>query len=196
MSFWKSPTGKAITGNERDSFLQDFSVIPDGTMALASIKMCMIIEADATQYKEAERYIEVIYKLIDGEFKNREVKQKIKVFAGKPESIHRNLNMLKLLMTLCEFKPTHNEEPTESELGSLCDKIVGIKIGEWSIPTQDGGIIDGNNVREVHPSNNFECETGIKKEPAQSSPTKSHVDSAFSRNAKDGFKDLNDDIPF
>jgi len=139
MGFWSSELGE-ITGNEHDSHLQDFSVIPDGTTALAEIKTCSVVESDATQYKEADKYIEVTYKIISDDFKKREVTQKIKCFNGKKEAIHRNLNMLKRLMTICNFRPTHNNEPTNQDLALMTTKIIGIKIAEWSMPKKEGGM--------------------------------------------------------
>jgi hypothetical protein len=192
--FWTSPTGHEITGSEKDSHLQDFSVIPDGTQALAAIKSCMVVEAAATQYKPEDKYIEVVYKIVSDEFKNREVTQKIKVFNGKPEQIHRNLNLLKRLMMLCNYKPTHNNEPTNQDLAAMNGKVLGIKIAEWSMPKADGtGVLDGNWVSEVHPAKDFKCETGVKMEVTH---TNSPLDSAFSRNPKGVGDDLESDIPF
>lgn len=191
--FWSSPIGQEIKGDAASAFLSDFSVIPDGTMALAAVKAANIVSKEATQYKEADRYIEITYKLIDGDFKNREVSQKIKVFTGKPEAIHRNLNMLKLVMDLCNFKPTHNNEPTNDDLGALVGKTLGIKIAEWSMPKADGGFMEGNFVREVHSSSGFKCETGIKQEVVHS---RSSVDSAFSRNESGKVLDDLDGLPF
>ena len=179
MSFWTSPTGNPITGSPDKAFIKDFATIPEGTMALASIKSFEVTHTQANEFRDGEKFIEVKYKLIDGDFKNREVSQKIKVFEGKPEQIERNLNMLKLVMDLCSFKPIHNEEPTNDELSRMNGKIVGIKIGEWSMPKADGTTMDGNFVREVHASTGFVCETGVKKEVVH---TNSAVETAFSRN--------------
>ena len=190
--FWNAPTGNKITGTPDKAFLQDFTTIPDGTMALASIKSFMIIDAPETQYKAAQKYIEVVYKLIDGDFKNRQVTQKIKPFDGKPESVERNLNMLLLVMNLCGFKPTHNNEPSNDELASMNGKVVGVKILEWSMPKNDGsGIMEGNFVGEVYASTGFVCETGIKMEVVHAP-----VQTAFDRNPRGGVDVLEDDIPF
>ena len=41
--FWNSGTGKTITGLPQDSFLKDFTLIPDGTIANSTIiKFCLI----------------------------------------------------------------------------------------------------------------------------------------------------------
>jgi hypothetical protein len=192
MSFWNSPTNQPITGSEKDAFIPDFTLIPEGTMAIGVIKSCTVENKEATQYSEANKFIQVVYKLADGEFKNREVTQKIKVFDGKPEAIHRSLNMLKLLMMLCNYQPTHSNEPTNQDLANLHGKVIGLKIGEWSMPRADGSIGEGNFIREIHTPAGFKCETGVKAEVTHS---RSSVDSAFSRNStvKD---DLDTDLPF
>jgi hypothetical protein len=173
--------------------LPSFGIIPDGTTALAVIKSCEVIEKAANDYREADKFIEVIYKISSADFKGREVAQKIRVFQGKPESIYRNLNMLKLLMTLCNYKPAHNNEPTNQDLASLCNKTIGIKISEWSMPKRDGGIMEGNNVSEVHAPSGFECQIGVKAEVTHNNKG---VDSAFSRNSGAAQKDLEEDLPF
>ncbi len=96
MNFWTSGSGAPITGAPDKAFLQDFTVIPNNTMALAAIKSFMIAEENATAYcASASRYYQIIWKISSVDFKGREVKQKIKPFDGKPEQIDRALNMLK-----------------------------------------------------------------------------------------------------
>ena len=194
MSFWKSDSGQAITGSPDSAFIKDFTTIPEGTKALSSIKKFEVVNKEATQYADAQKFIQITHKLVDGEFRNREVTQKIKCFAGKPEQVERAKNMLMLVMKLCDYRPSHSNEPTTQDLSEMAGKFVGIVIGEWSMPKQDGsGMMKGNFVREVHKSEGFECETGVKAEVVHSA-----VDSAFSRNA--GFSkkddDLEMDVPF
>jgi len=185
------------TGDPSKAFVQDFTTIPEGTKALATIKAFEVVNKEATQYGDATKFFQVTWKLVDGDFKNREVIQKIKCFEGKPEQIERAKNMLVLLMKLCDYTPTHNNEPTTQELSMMRGKIVGIVIGEWSMPKQDGsGNLEGNFVREAHPSKDFESETGVKTEVTYT-PS---LDSAFSRDkarrdaaAKD---ELDSDVPF
>lgn len=195
MSFWKSESGAQITGTPEKAFIQDFTTIPEGTRALSSIKKFEVVNKEATQYADAQKFIQITHKLVDGEFRNREVVQKIKCFDGKPEQIERAKNMLMLVMKLCDYRPSHSNEPTTADLSEMVGKVVGIVIGEWSMPKSDGsGMMEGNFVREVHKSEGFECETGVKAEVVHT--PNSHVDSAFSRNSKSGSDDLEMDIPF
>ena len=194
MAFWTAPSGAQITGAEDKSFVADFSTIPEGTSAVASIKKAEVVSKEATQYAGEQKFIEVTYKIVDGDYKNREVRQKIKCFDGTNDQVERNLNMLMLIMKLCDFKPTHNDEPTASELASLCGKIIGIVIGEWSLPKQDGtGNMEGNFVRECYKSEGFKCETGVKAEIKHAAPVS---DSAMSRNKPDMDDGFMNDVPF
>jgi hypothetical protein len=190
MSFWTSGTGELPSGKPEDAFVGDFTILPEGTIASAMIKNFNLVEKENKHTGTTDKFYNVNFKLLDGDFKSREVALKIKCFDGKPEQIQRNLNMLKLIMQLCEFKPTHNEAPNDIELGFMINKIVSIKVGEWSMPKADGGMMQGNFVREVHVSGSIATETGIKAEVVRH-PT----DSALQRNANK-MPDIGDDLPF
>ncbi len=194
-NFWKSGTGSEIKGTAELAFMADFSIIPDGTTAISSIKSFEIIEKN-NEYTGPQKFMQITYKITSGDYRDREVKQKIKCFDGKPEAIDRNLNMLKLVMDLCGYKPTHHNEPTNQELMAMNGKVLGIKIRQWSLPKQDGtGNAEGNYVSEVHSPVNFVTETGVKIEPVISMPS----DSALSRNASSRMgiePSIDDDLPF
>ncbi len=195
-SFWESRLGNTITGSDKDSFLPDFTVIPNGTTAKAQIKKFELIEKTNTYTGSEEAFYEIVWKIIDGEFKNREVSQKIKPFVEKPEAIDRALNMLKRVFDLCNYKPTHGNAPTNQELLAMNNKILGIKIREWAQPKKDGsGFAEGNFVSEVHAINEqFKAEVGVKMQPPVVSS--STPESALNRNPKGQPIDLDSDIPF
>lgn len=192
--FWKSGTGKKINGTADEAFLGDFRIIPDGTVADAMIKKFVIIEKTNDYTGVVDKYFEIIWKLTSGDFKSREVSQKIKTFSGKPEAIDRNLNMLMLVMKLCDFKLTHSNVPVNEELAAMVGKTFTIKIREWHMPKSDGSMMDGNHVSEVHALESLPTETGILLPPTKSSSNRS--DSALTRNPRVNEDDLNDDIPF
>lgn len=198
-NFWTPPSGNKITGEADKAFLSDFSIIPENSKAVASIKKFVRVDKDANEYTGKQSYLEITYKLIDGDFKGREVSQKIKCFDGTDTSLERNLNMLMLVMKLCDFKPTHGGEPTAEELAGMQGTVLGIVIGEWSIAKKDGGIMEGNNVREVYSAEGFECETGVKVE-SKPEPVTSMPESAFTRDKArrdaDAKEMMDDDIPF
>jgi hypothetical protein len=190
--FWTSGTGITPTGRPEDAFVSDFSIIPEGTCADALIKSFVLIEKENKFSNKNDKFYAITWKLVNGDFKSREVTQKIKCFDGKPEQIDRALNMLKLIMQLCDFKPTHNEAPQDIELIPMLNKILSIKIGEWSMPKQDGGIMEGNFVRECWRAGELGTETGVKA-VVEHKPTRG-VESALTRNA--GMPELSDDLPF
>jgi hypothetical protein len=191
-NFWLSGTGVIPTGLPQDSFVGDFTVIPESTQASATIKQFCLIEKQ-NEYKGInEKFYQVTFKLLDGDYKSREVTLKIKCFDGKPEQIQRNLNMLKLILQLCDFQPTHTNAPTDQDLMATIGKSVHVKIGEYSIPRNDGTCMEGNFVREVHKIGSIETETGVKKVTQQ--PVNSGMDSALTRNPSAPLSD--DGFPF
>lgn len=185
MSFWKLSTGQSPSGSEEASFTGSFKIIPDGTTALASIKDFTIDEnGDSALYK-------IIYKIIEGEFSNREVTQKIKCFDAKPSIADRALNMLKRIHDLCNLKPSHANAPNNEDLLLFKGKVLGIKINEWSMIKADGSLSEGNYVSEIHAPAGYECATGVKLDTP-----KPMIQSALSNNNRVVDNSLADDIPF
>src|ERR1700679_4305101 len=136
--FWNSGSGREITGKPEDAFLKDYSIIPDGTIANSKIiKFCLVNKLNSYTQIE-EKYYEIIFKMVDGDFKNREVGLKLKVFDKKPETVDRNLNMLKLIMDLCVFKPSHNNAPGDNDLVPMIGKMVSVKIVQWDTVNKEG----------------------------------------------------------
>jgi len=194
MSFWSSKSGTEITGKPEAAFTPDFTIIPENTIATASVLAWDLVSKDATDYADEDKFYQITWKITAGEFKNRQVTQKIKAFNGSPESIDRNLNMMKLIMDLCSYKPPHGDAPSAQDLAPMVGQILGIRIKEWSIEKRDGsGLIEGNYVAEVYSPVGLQTETGIKKTPPKST---SPVDSAFSRNPRAQEEDFDDGIPF
>lgn len=154
------------TGKPEDAFAPDFSVIPNGTTARAVIKTINMVD-EATQYGP-QKHFQVIWELLDGEFKDREVKQNIKCFIGNDNVVRLGRNMLLLLLTLCGHKLAHDNEPTVFDLLPLINKQLGIKIRETegSILGKDGCPKFYNSVSELHPlDDKFITVTGIKLQP-------------------------------
>lgn len=194
-SFWVSGSGRKITGAAEEAFLGDFTLIPDGTVADAMIKKFVIVEKNNDYTQTTDKYFEITWKLVSGDFRNREVLQKIKAFAGKPEAIDRALNMLMLVMKLCDYKPSHNNAPVDAELAEMNGKTLTIKIREWHMAKSDGSMMDGNHVTEVHVCGDVPTETGTLL-PPQPRAAVEKKDSALSRNQRVNEAELNDDIPF
>ncbi len=168
-AFWESRIeGQKITGMLQDILLPDFENIPHNTKALAKIKSFKLVSKNIAG-KDVDQY-EVVWKISDGPFRNREVIQKIKAFDEKPVTCQRALNMLKLIYTVAKHIPKHSGVPTDMDHMPLIGKEMGIKIGEWSMkrdnPKPDQSLfMTGNNITEIHEIGpNFVPEVGVKRE--------------------------------
>lgn len=182
-NFWELSDKSLPTGTLEASRVGSFKLIPDGTTAIALIKD-FIFDEQVPVYR-------LTWQITDGEFKNRLVFQKIKCFDQKESIRDRELNMLKRIYDLTNHKPTHKDAPTTLDLMPMKGKVLGIKIGEWSMIKEDGTLAEGNNVQEVHRVDaTFKVETGVR--------TESHnVPSAGARNSRvPEVPDDGSDIPF
>jgi hypothetical protein len=190
MSFWTLSTQAPASGAAEASHVANFTVIPDGTQAPAQIKEFVLIESSKDY---AKPLYSVIFKIIQGDYKNREVRLKIKCFDDKTTVSDRGINLLKRIYDLCNYQPTHSNAPTEQDLVPMLGKVMGIKIAEFiGTNSKTGEPTNGNYVSEVWKADSaFETLTGTKLEV-----TTSHVDTAFSRNAVTGLPSDNSDIPF
>lgn len=189
MAFWTLTDGSIPKGDEASSHVGSFVTIPDGTTAIGMIKE-FVLDKD----KNGTPLYKVTYKLMEGDFKGREVIQKVKCFDVKTTIVDRSINMMKRLYDLCKLSPTHNDAPQDKDLLAFKGKLLGIKIAEWNMVNNDGVMSEGNYISEVHDAKGFESTTGIKMETI-STPTSS-VESAFSRNPKVQNDSLTDDIPY
>jgi len=186
VSFWESDLGE-ITGNPDSAFTKAFSgTVPDNTFALAKIESALNDEFQGI------KTIKVEWNIISGDFENKHVFQKIKVFDADNKKRHTALNMLKLLFTMFQIKPMHDGPPSDQDLARFVGKLAGIKIQEWILPKDNGDLGSGNYISEVHPATGFQSITGKHKEM----PALKSVESAFSRNQQEFGKELNDDVPF
>jgi hypothetical protein len=186
-NFWSLSNGEKPNGSAESSHVSDFSVIPDGTTAHAAIKDFVLVE---TSHAGTPLY-EVTYRITEGDYKNREVRQKIKCFDPKPNIADRALNMLKRMYDLCSHKQSHTDAPNTQDLKPMVGKVLGIKISEFIGVKQDGTPSNGNYISEVHAADkDFQVANGTKLE-VYISP----VDSALSRNAGADYIPK-DDIPF
>lgn len=168
-----------IQGDAEHAFVKTFAVIPDNTTAIADIKLAVIAE------QNDEKFYELTWRIIDGDFKGQQIRQKIKCWDGDSYKAKRAKSMLLLIMTMFHVKHSGEGAPNELEILPLIGKIAGIKIGYMASPKSDGTLGEYNFVREVHKAEGFECSVG-------ESP---RVESAFSRNPKTQ-KPLEGDIPF
>lgn len=180
MSFWSLSTGSTPTGSEAASFASNFLQIPDNTTANAKIKSFEPKEFDG------QKSFQIVWVLLDGDYRNAMVKQSITPYAPETVKSDRAKEMFVRLYNLCDLKPKHANEPTKEDLKAFEGKTCSIKIGN--------GIIQGVErtwVREVHPANHLPVETGHTPVTVGMP-----IESAFSRNNKAPDLSLDGDIPF
>lgn len=183
MSFWTSEIGE-VTGAMEDAFAKTFKQIPDNTKATARIDSFINVSYNGMSY------INIDWILVDGDFKDQKVGQKIKVIDDNPKTRHRALNMLKLIYEMFNIKPKHSNAPSDEDLSVFKGKVAGIVIRETE-PNDEGK--QYNWVSEVHPSQGFKSETGVKLTVTHS---RSSTESAFTRNPAGVDESLVDDVPF
>lgn len=184
MSFWTSELGE-VTGSADDAFAKTFTTIPDGTMALAKIN------AFTNEEYNGNKYLQIDWLLIDGQFKGLHVFHKIKAFDSDPKAKHRALNMLKLIYDMFKQKPKSSAPPMDDDLKVFHEKVAGIKIQETE-PNENGKVY--NWVSEVHKSEGFKCETGIKVEVTHARKAPESALQNYQQNKQPD--NLLDDVPF
>jgi len=153
MSFFTLSTGEIASG-DADKAFNDFGPIPHNTMALASLEGCMLNDYNG------EKTYKITWALLNDPFKNRIVRQNLKVFDLNPEKADKAKQMFMLLFNICKVNVLDKQRgPSEAELHQLKGKVCGIKIIEWKL---DSGT-EGNSASEIHPSIGFKEEAGTKR---------------------------------
>ena len=77
MGFWNLSDGKEVESKSEFEAGGGFEVIPDGTRVLAAVEECKDDEW------EGERFFNLKWRILDGDYKNRIIFQKLKVFSQK-----------------------------------------------------------------------------------------------------------------
>lgn len=185
MTFWNTTNG-ILDGKEESSFTNVGSMIliPNNTYARAIIIKPEIKEI--TFNGQIDRFYSFTYKLIDGEFKDAEVQQKVRAFGAPSPKRDRAINMLYRLFKLCSVPMREDgSSPTEFDMLQFIGKTLGIRIQEWQ---QNGK--EGNWVSEVHSAEGFETKTGTKL------ALKSHDHSPYKTESLEEYDKMQGDLPF
>ena len=176
MSFWQSRIGTVIDGN-----IDEFKIIPDGTKAVATIKDFIIKDY------EGDPVYQVIWKILDGEFKSYEVRQSIRANDLDDARRDKALNMFMRLYQLCDLKPTHDNEPEADDLLPFKGKIIGITIK----------IFHGDKGPMNWVSGIYKADESFVPKVGDASKATNKIESAFTRQAERTNNDVfNDDILF
>jgi len=144
MSFFDLSDGKtATTATSFDSNVQ-MKPIAANTQLVAAID-----EIKWDEY-QGDSFISARWVVLDGEFKNRKIFQKIRVKEGDKTKRDRHIKMLAAIDANAGGDLMRNgTEPGDSQLGSaLSNKPMAIKLGVWEIDDKSG-----NWVMAVSPVN-------------------------------------------
>lgn len=186
MTFWQTDLGP-ITGDPKEAYatISTFQTIPNDTHTFAKI------ESFKNKEYNGSPYLQIEWTIIEGEFKNRRVFQKLHVFDPDNKKRHRFLNMLMLLHKMYNL-PHKDNPPADEDLMLFETKIAGIKIQETE-PNSEGK--QYNWVSQIHPAAGFVAKTG--QSTAKTTPA--HLESALTRNHDRKTAEntiIDNDIPF
>lgn len=135
MNFFQTSDGQDV--EKTDSFDAGggaFEPIPEGTQVVA-----MASEAKWDSY-QGENYINMKWEVIDGEYKNRILFQKIKVEESDSKKRDKAIKMLGAIDSIFGgVLMTAGERPTDMSLAqNLCNKPIALKLGVWEIDGKSG----------------------------------------------------------
>ena len=137
MSFFKLSTGETAKSTTNFEIGGSSEPIPEGT----KVRAC-VTEAGWKEYK-GDRYINLRWDVVDGEFKKRVIFQKVKVYETDPSKADRQKQMLAAIDANCGGKLQQCEgEPTDMELlKALTNKPMVIRLGVWDMNGKQGNWI-------------------------------------------------------
>ena len=146
MSFWNLSDNTAITNEEKAGTFEsgggDFEPIPAGTQ----LKAC--IDDASWDDCEGDYFINLTWSVLEGEFENRKVFQKVRVRDDDPKKRDKALRMLAAIDANAGGKLMESgAEPDDNALqSSLVNKPMIIKVGVWEMNDRKG-----NWVQKVAP---------------------------------------------
>lgn len=151
MSFWNTSENEKITASkEFETGGGDMDVIPAKSEVKAAID-----EVKWDDY-QGNRYIKARWSVVDGEFKNRKIFQKIRVCDSDPKKADKAKRMLAAIATNAGGGLLNLErEPNDQDLQQhLLHKPMVLLLQVWTIPasdTDDGVEKKGNWISKVAP---------------------------------------------
>lgn len=145
-NFWETEEPISTTG-EFETGGGNFEPIPAGTQLIAAIKDAMI---DNTE-RDGD-FIKLQWGVLDGEYKNRVVFQKIHVFSDDAKKAEKAKRMLAAIDANCggALMKARVEPTGESIRAALLAKPMYITVMVWEMEG-DKGLMSGNWVNSVAP---------------------------------------------
>jgi len=183
MSFWKTSTGAKL--ESQGSFNVgggEMAPIPSGTKVKAmitEIKFELPSDRDAAN-GFGEELIKVRWDVVDGEFKNRVIFQKIAVDHEKVEKKDKALEMLAAIDFNAGGKlMASGEKPSDHGMAKALTNVPMIlQLQVWETKKDDGSDMSGNWVQAVYNATQMKADAPKPKED------------------KPDFDSFDDDIPF
>jgi hypothetical protein len=160
--FWQTSIGPVV-GTPDEAFTKGLEVIPHGSKALG-----IVVSAKFDQDFMGNTIVRIEWQLTNGEFAKRQIKQNIKIYDKDENKRATALNMLMLMFRVFCIPLDMSRAPIDGDLAQFVHKQAGIKIDEYYTTKNDGKILHGNYVSEVHPVDGFEVMTGKPKKAPES----------------------------
>lgn len=173
MGFWNLSDGKAVESKSEFELGGGFEVIPDGSRVLAAVEECK------DDQWEGERFFNLKWRILEGEYKNRIIFQKLKVFSSKEKQRDNAITMLAAIDANAGGKlMASGKEPTDFAIASaLANRpmILLLRVWESEDKQKTGNYVAGVFSRQ---------QTKAAPAPKQSVPS------------NDPPMDFSDDVPF
>lgn len=127
MGFWNLSDGKAVESKSEFELGGGFEVIPDGSRVLAAVEECK------DDQWEGERFFNLKWRILEGEYKNRIIFQKLKVFSSKEKQRDNAITMLAAIDANAGGKlMASGEEPTDFAIASaLANRPMILLLRVW-----------------------------------------------------------------
>ena len=173
MGFWNLSDGKAVESKSEFELGGGFEVIPDGSRVLAAVEECK------DDQWEGERFFNLKWRILEGEYKNRIIFQKLKVFSSKEKQRDNAITMLAAIDANAGGKlMASGKEPTDFAIASaLANRPMILLLRVWESEDKQK---TGNYVAGVFSRQQTKASPATKQSAPSNEPP----------------MDFNEDIPF
>lgn len=173
MGFWNLSDGKAVESKSEFELGGGFEVIPDGSRVLAAVEECK------DDQWEGERFFNLKWRILEGEYKNRIIFQKLKVFSTKEKQRDNAITMLAAIDANAGGKlMASGKEPTNFAIASaLANRPMILLLRVWESEDKQK---TGNYVAGVFSRQHTKAAPAPKKSAPSNEPP----------------MDFSDDVPF
>lgn len=164
MGFWNLSDGKAVESKSEFELGGGFEVIPDGSRVLAAVEECK------DDQWEGERFFNLKWRILEGEYKNRIIFQKLKVFSSKEKQRDNAITMLAAIDANAGGKlMASGQEPTDFAIASaLANRPMILLLRVWESEDKQK---TGNYVAGVFGRQQTKAAPAPKKSSPSNEPT-------------------------